>query len=159
MKTSKQQLAEEYHNLKFSTSKIEAALRHLNPRKAPGEDGIHYKFLKNLGSKLIAWLTLFFNTCFKGGNIPNMWRRAHLCSFNKLLSHSSSHQSKRSGTPARTSCFRQGRSILDQNPQQTRPAEKSCRRFDGIMSAEWRSVGRLTAALTDGVPWKCRHLD
>ena len=144
-------LPEEHHlSLEFSTNEIEAALVHLKSRKSPGPDGIHNEFLKNLGPKLIAWLTLLFNTCLNTAHIPNLWRRANviavlkpgkdeklptnyrpislLCIPYKLLERvilARITPTIEGTLPQEQAGFRQGRSTLDQLIQLTDNIEES----------------------------------
>ena len=67
---------EEHLASDFSITEIKAACRYLKSYKAPGPDGIHNEFLLNMGPKILAWLTNFFNVCLNSGHIPNMWRRS-----------------------------------------------------------------------------------
>lgn len=67
-------------NMEFITNsnEIKNTIKNTNSAKAPGEDGILYKILKNLPTKAIAQLIYIFNSVIRRGYFPTKWKNAEI---------------------------------------------------------------------------------
>jgi len=68
----------------FSTQELIIAIRDLKSGKAPGRDGIHPKFLHNLGSRALQWLASVYFDIFQSGQVPKTWKEADVIAIQKL---------------------------------------------------------------------------
>lgn len=66
-----------------SPGKIQAIMKHLPKRKAPGEDTISNAALKNLPPKSIVTLTNIINGCLRLGYFPDQWKLSILITIKK----------------------------------------------------------------------------
>ena len=57
---------------------VQKLLSNLNPKKAAGPDNIPCRLLKELASELAPVLTLLFNKSLATGDIPEIWKHAHV---------------------------------------------------------------------------------
>jgi len=57
---------------------LEAAMRKLKPKKAPGPDGVSNDMLKHLGPIAKKTLLEIFNRCWHAGEVPQTWKEAHV---------------------------------------------------------------------------------
>ena len=90
--------------LPFTKAELTAALKNLQPRKAPGPDGIPNEFLMKPGEVMMEWFLSFVNACLLHNHIPKMWRRASIIAILK---------------PGK----------LDSNPESYRPISLLCSSF------------------------------
>lgn len=68
------------HNISsvcFSSSEVCNAIKELKAGKAPGKDGIHPEFLRNLGQKTHLWIAEVFHAIYKSGRVPKSWKTAN----------------------------------------------------------------------------------
>lgn len=74
-------------NVKLDASISEAEVRFelalLNPRSAPGPDGITNKTLRTLDDESIKALTEYMNKCWESGTIPIQWKTAQVIMITK----------------------------------------------------------------------------
>jgi len=63
----------------FSSAGIEKLLKDLNPRKAPGPDGIGSRYLKEFADIIAPCLQLIFTKSYRSGHTPHDWRNANVC--------------------------------------------------------------------------------
>ena len=57
---------------------LEAALKALKCKKAPGPDGISNDMLKHMGHTAKGTLLSLFNESWKTGTVPALWKKAHI---------------------------------------------------------------------------------
>ena len=57
---------------------LEAAIQKLKPKKAPGPDGVTNDMLKRLGPAAKNTLLAIFNRCWHAGELPSIWKEAHI---------------------------------------------------------------------------------
>lgn len=67
----------------ISPRELVKAIKRLQPRKAPGKDGIQNIVLKNLPMKAIVQLANIYNACFKLSYFPDDRKEAHVLAFKK----------------------------------------------------------------------------
>ena len=60
----------------FSMTELNAAIKKLKPRKAPGKDGVPNDMIKNLGTTARQKLLLIINQSWSSGKFPDRWREA-----------------------------------------------------------------------------------
>ena len=60
----------------FSQREVTAALQHLQPGKAPGQDSICPELIIHAGAALKSWLCDFLSSCLRQLKISKIWRRA-----------------------------------------------------------------------------------
>lgn len=69
-------------NVDLDASITEAEIRYelgrLNPKSAPGPDGITNKTLRNLDDESVTALTKYINECWEKGAIPQQWKTAKI---------------------------------------------------------------------------------
>lgn len=66
-----------------SPNEIKQIIKSFSNKKAPGEDKIRNKTLKNLPRKAIVQLHYIYNSCLKLNYFPNVWKNAIVLSFPK----------------------------------------------------------------------------
>ncbi|KAK7108155.1 hypothetical protein V1264_015944 [Littorina saxatilis] len=62
---------------------LEAAIKALKCKKAPGPDGISNDMLKHMGTIAKKTLLLLFNESWKSTTVPAMWKKAHIVPIHK----------------------------------------------------------------------------
>jgi len=67
-----------YMSDSMTMQELEAALKKLKKKKAPGADGITNEMLKHLGYKAKRTLLLIFNLSWHSGKFPSKWKEAHI---------------------------------------------------------------------------------
>ena len=65
-----------FMDLRFHRHDVYLILKHINPSKAAGPDGIHGNVLKNCAASLALPLSILFNLSFSTGCIPMDWKLA-----------------------------------------------------------------------------------
>ncbi|GBN21685.1 hypothetical protein AVEN_11167-1 [Araneus ventricosus] len=60
----------------FTTSELMYAIQQMDNNKSPGSDGIHGKFLENIGPYGRERLLYIFNLSWKVGVLPKQWKTA-----------------------------------------------------------------------------------
>ena len=63
----------------FTENGITKLLANLNPHKAAGLDNIMPRVLKELAIEISPILTLIFSKSYQSGEVPSIWRTAHVC--------------------------------------------------------------------------------
>lgn len=63
----------------FTENDITKLLANLNPHKEAGPDNIMPRVLKELAIEISPILTLIFNKSYHSGEVPSIWRTAHVC--------------------------------------------------------------------------------
>ncbi|KAK7094328.1 hypothetical protein V1264_007968 [Littorina saxatilis] len=64
-------------------NEIEAAIKQLKPKKAPGPDGVTNEMLKHLGPLAKRTLLKLFNESWKTGTVPAIWKKATIIPIHK----------------------------------------------------------------------------
>ncbi|GBL82181.1 Retrovirus-related Pol polyprotein from type-1 retrotransposable element R1, partial [Araneus ventricosus] len=67
----------------FSTSEIEAAVKNVRSKKAPGPDGLFGDIIKEAYKANPHYVSDLFNACLSKGHFPKKWKKADLVLFNK----------------------------------------------------------------------------
>ena len=62
----------------FTQQEIKGILTRMNPKKAPGEDGINSTILLQVFKLFPRYMTTIYNTCLKHGYFPQQWKKAIL---------------------------------------------------------------------------------
>jgi len=57
---------------------VKKAIWRMNPKKAPGADGITAKFLRQSWPVLAEYIMNVFNNCLRTRKFPNIWKLARL---------------------------------------------------------------------------------
>ena len=70
-------------NIFCSATEVEKLLRNLNIYKSPGPDCISSRILRECAQVLSSSLTLFRNTSFSQGQLPCIWKSAHITPVHK----------------------------------------------------------------------------
>ncbi|GBM50982.1 hypothetical protein AVEN_114630-1 [Araneus ventricosus] len=71
-------------DLPFSLAEVEAAVKNINSKKAPGPDGLFGDVVKEAFHSNKTYFHSFFNECLAKGYFPRRWRIANLVLFNKI---------------------------------------------------------------------------
>ena len=74
---------EKMEDLKIEEKDIIKETQKLKPNKSPGPDGIHPKFIKNIGETIAEPLAIIFNKSLELKCIPNQWKQARICAIFK----------------------------------------------------------------------------
>ncbi|GBL72616.1 Putative protein in type-1 retrotransposable element R1DM [Araneus ventricosus] len=67
----------------FSPAELEAAVRNIRSKKAPGPDGLYGDIVKEAYHANKTYLLYLYNACLAQGYFPSRWKRADLIMFNK----------------------------------------------------------------------------
>ncbi|GBN68074.1 Retrovirus-related Pol polyprotein from type-1 retrotransposable element R1 [Araneus ventricosus] len=67
----------------FSIPEVDAAIRNINSKKAPGPDGFYGDVIKEAYASNKHFIVDLFNQCLRTGYFPKKWKRAQLVMFNK----------------------------------------------------------------------------
>ena len=70
-------------NIFCSATEVEKLLRNLNIYKSPGPDYISPRILRECAQVLSSPLALFLNTSFSQGQLPSIWKSAHITPVHK----------------------------------------------------------------------------
>ena len=70
-------------NIFCSAAEVEKLLRNLNIYKSPGPDCISPRILRECAQVLSSLLALFLNTSFSQGQLPCIWKSAHITPVHK----------------------------------------------------------------------------
>ena len=76
-------MKENMEELKIEEKDIIKETQKLKPNKSPGPDGIHPKFIKNIGETIAEPLAIIFNKSLDLKCIPNQWKQAMICAIFK----------------------------------------------------------------------------
>ena len=72
-----------FFDIDFSQSKIHEILKHINPNKACGPDGIHGNILKRCADSLAQPLSILFKISYNVGRLPRDWKLANVVPIHK----------------------------------------------------------------------------
>ena len=79
-----------FRNTEFETSvpivtnnEVRKITKNLQPKKAPGHDGVNNSMIKQLPSHCIHHLTMIYNSALKLQHFPASWKRAQVITFPK----------------------------------------------------------------------------
>ena len=76
-------ITKEMMDLEVRNEDIIKQIKKLKPNKSPGPDGIHHKFIKNIGESISEPLCLIFNKSLEQKKIPDPWKQAKICAIFK----------------------------------------------------------------------------
>ena len=70
-------------DLRIEETDIKKVIEKLKPNKSPGPDGIHPKFIRNIGDSIATPLGIIFNASLQQRKLPDPWKQAKVCSIFK----------------------------------------------------------------------------